>query len=97
MGKSLLEEEPGTAQKQLGCGVWELQPFRLYSVGSWGSIYAGIYSIYSPPAVDIIWGIWKIYDNVPKAIFYLLKGDYMVLGSTACRRGSMLHWNMRPK
>ena len=31
---------------------------------------------YSPPEVDRIWGIWGFYYNVPKAMFYLLKGDY---------------------
>ena len=34
---------------------------------------------YSPPYVDRIWGIWGIWGscyNIPKAIFYLLKGDY---------------------
>ena len=31
---------------------------------------------YSPPKVDRIWGIWESYYNIPKAIFYLLKGDY---------------------
>ena len=23
-----------------------------------------------------IWGIWGSHDNIPKAMFYLLKGDY---------------------
>ena len=27
-----------------------------------------------------MWGIWGSYCNIPKAIFYLLKGDYRVLG-----------------
>ena len=31
-------------------------------------------STYSPPSVDRIWGIWGSYYNIPKAIFYLLKG-----------------------
>ena len=31
-------------------------------------------TVYSPPLVDRIWGIWGSYHNVPKAIFYLLKG-----------------------
>ena len=26
--------------------------------------------------MDRIWGIWGSYYNIPKAIFYLLKGDY---------------------
>ena len=30
----------------------------------------------SPPLVDRIWAIWGSYYNIPKAIFYLLKGDY---------------------
>ena len=33
--------------------------------------------MYSPPQVDRIWGIWGSYFNIPKAMFYLLKGDYM--------------------
>ena len=32
--------------------------------------------VYSPPSVDRIWGIWGSYYNKPKAMFYLLKGDY---------------------
>ena len=31
---------------------------------------------YSPPEVNRIWGIWGSYYNIPKAMFYLLKGDY---------------------
>ena len=31
---------------------------------------------YSPPEVDRIWGIWGSYSNIPKGIFYLLKGNY---------------------
>ena len=34
---------------------------------------------YSPPSVDRTWGIWGSYHNIPKAIFYLLKGDYIPL------------------
>ena len=33
----------------------------------------------SPPKVDRIWAIWGSYHNIPKAIFYLLKGDYTSL------------------
>ena len=36
---------------------------------------------YGPPSVDIMWGIWGSYYNIPKAIFYLLKGDYNVKNS----------------
>ena len=36
--------------------------------------------VYSPPHVDRIWGIWGSYYNKPQAIFYLLKGDYRLLG-----------------
>ena len=32
--------------------------------------------VYSRPQVDRIWGTWGSYYNMPKAIFYLLKGDY---------------------
>ena len=31
---------------------------------------------YSPPSVDSICVIWGSYYDIPKAIFYLLKGDY---------------------
>ena len=34
------------------------------------------FSVYNPPQVDRIWGIWGSGYNIPKAIFYLLKGDY---------------------
>ena len=30
-----------------------------------------------------MWGLWGSYYNIPKAIFYLLKGDYRVYGSGA--------------
>ena len=33
--------------------------------------------IASPPNVDRIWGICGSYFNIPKAIFYLLTGDYI--------------------
>ena len=36
---------------------------------------------YSPPSVDRIWGIWGCCSNISKAIFYLRKGDYKVLGA----------------
>ena len=32
------------------------------------------------PRGDRTWGIWGSYYNIPKAIFYLLKGDYRVEG-----------------
>ena len=31
-----------------------------------------------PPEVDRIQDIWGSYCSLPKAIFYLLKGDYML-------------------
>ena len=31
---------------------------------------------YSPTKVGRVWGIWGSYCNIPKAICYLLKGDY---------------------
>ena len=37
----------------------------------------------APPQVDRIWGIRGSYNNVLKAIFYLLKGDYRS-GKLAC-------------
>ena len=41
---------------------------------------------YSPAQVDNIWAIWGSYYNIPKAIFYLLKGDYRVSGlAAACK------------
>ena len=30
----------------------------------------------SPSQVDRIWGIWGSYYTMPKAVFYLLQGDY---------------------
>ena len=33
-------------------------------------------SVYSPPELDRIRGIWGSYSNIPKASFYLLRGDY---------------------
>ena len=35
--------------------------------------------VYSPPYVDGIWGKWGSDYNIPKAIFYLLKGDYIYI------------------
>ena len=35
---------------------------------------------YSPAEVDGIWGIWGSYVNIPKPIFYILKGDDRVYG-----------------
>ena len=37
---------------------------------------------YSPSQVDRIWGMWGSYYKIPKAIFYLLKGDYNPKPST---------------
>ena len=34
--------------------------------------------VYSPPEVDRAWGVWGSSSNIPKAIFYPLKGDYRV-------------------
>ena len=40
-------------------------------------LYRGLYiDYYSPRYVDRIWVIWGAYYNTPKAIFYLLEGDY---------------------
>ena len=41
--------------------------------GSWGVSTKG----YSPPSVGRIWVICGSYYYIPKAIFYLLKGDYI--------------------
>ena len=40
--------------------------------------------LYSPPKVDRIWGIWGSYYKLPKAIFYLLKGDYSFKAKASC-------------
>ena len=45
-----------------------------------GSLGPGGFWGYSPPLVDRIWGIWGYLDNLPKAIFSLLQGDYRSLG-----------------
>ena len=34
---------------------------------------------YIPLSVDRIWSIWGLYYNIPKAMFYLLKGAYNLL------------------
>ena len=36
---------------------------------------------YNPPEVHRIWGIWGSYYNIRKAIVYLLKGNYNLLGT----------------
>ena len=45
---------------------------------------------YSPPQVGRLWGMWGPYYNIPKAISYLLKGDYTMLslavGAMHCER-----------
>ena len=43
--------------------------FRIKGLGFW---------VYSPPEVERIWNLWGSYYSVPKAIFYLLKGDRRV-------------------
>ena len=53
----------------LGFGVWGLG-FRVLGLGFLG------FSVYRPPEVDRIWGIRGSYYNIPRAIFYLLKGGY---------------------
>ena len=35
----------------------------------------GFQNIWSPLR-DRLWGIWGSYYDIPRAIFYLLKGDY---------------------
>ena len=35
------------------------------------------FTAHSPPSLDRIWGIWGSHNNIPKTVFYLLKGDYM--------------------
>ena len=45
---------------------------------------------YSPPEVDRTWGIWGSYYNMPKAIFYLLKGDYTLVSTDMGTRISLL-------
>ena len=55
---------------------------------------------YSPPQVDRIWGIWGSYYNLPKAIFYLLKGEYIHLfvSEVATQNSVKLLWvlNQQP-
>ena len=34
---------------------------------------------YSPALVDRVCSIWESYDNLPKAMFNLLKGDYLLV------------------
>ena len=35
---------------------------------------------YSSSEVDRRWGMWRSDYNMPKAVFYLLKGDYSIWG-----------------
>ena len=34
------------------------------------------FDTYSPPYVNRIWGVWGSSNSIPKAIFYLLKGEF---------------------
>ena len=43
-------------------------------------LHMGSGEAYSPPQVDRIWAIWGSYCNIPKTIFYLLKGHYNFVG-----------------
>ena len=43
--------------------------------------------VYRPPQVDRIWGISGSCSNIPKAILYLLKGDYTMKGLDPCLGG----------
>ena len=43
---------------------------------TWRELRYGDVHGYSPPEVDRIWAIRGFWYNIPKAIFYLLKGDY---------------------
>ena len=40
--------------------------------------FAATVRVYSPPYLDRIWGIWGSYYNIPKAVSFLLQGDYIV-------------------
>ena len=42
----------------------------------------------SPPQVDGIWGLWGSYCNIPRAIFYPLKGDHRDLRFSVWGLGS---------
>ena len=50
--------------------------------GSWTEMKGGESRSHSgervltPPEVERIWGTWGSHYNMPKAIFYRLKGDY---------------------
>ena len=48
-------------------------PYLLGGGGGWGGLYN------QNPPLERIWGIWGSYHNIPKAIFYLLKGDYIYI------------------
>ena len=60
----------------LGGIIQEIMKAQRLAVGQLGS---GIFLApkpYSPPEVERIWGMWGSYYNIPKPIFYLLKGDH---------------------
>ena len=46
---------------------------RVCRLGSGLGLRSGVYVV--PLKVDRIWGIWGACYNIPKGIFYLLKGD----------------------
>ena len=59
-----------------GCLVFSATMSTMKHPAGASDTYLGNHGEYSLPEVDRIWGIWGCYDNLPKAIFYLLKGDY---------------------
>ena len=56
---------------------------------SWGLGFR----VYSPPEVDKYGVYGDLFSNIPKAIFYLLKGDYWLRSSARCKFTPTLTWD----
>ena len=52
-----------------------------------GALLSASFRVSSPPEVDRIWGVWRPYDNIPKAIFHILKADFRFKGLESSIQG----------
>ena len=89
-----LDSSSQDAPQALKCGPPDSHVIVIGSLPGVGGIEKNLMnarcpSVYSPPEVDRIGGIWGSYYNISKAIFYLLKGDYSIL-KVATRLSAMV-------